>query len=94
VSAGAGAWVEVEGWVAAAAWAGGVAKAGVGDEKKGADYGSMIHRSYVIIGCGHFGGRAAEKLQRKDPLSKIIVVDKNKEAIKKSSRLSGETVID
>ncbi|MGZ3493485.1 MAG: NAD-binding protein [Thermodesulfobacteriota bacterium] len=42
---------------------------------------------YLIIGCGHFGSRAAEKLIRKDPNSKIIVVDKNKRALKKVSRL-------
>src|SRR4030042_2743053 len=53
----------------------------------------MIPRSYVIIGCGHFGGRAVEKLYRKDPHSKIIAVDKNKEAIKSISHLSAETVI-
>jgi hypothetical protein len=53
----------------------------------------MIPRSYVIIGCRHFGGRAVEKLHRKDPHSKIIVVDKNKEAIKKISHLPAETVI-
>ena len=53
----------------------------------------MIPRSYVIIGCGHFGGCAVEKLHRKDPHSKIIVVDKSKEAIKKISHLPAETVI-
>jgi hypothetical protein len=53
----------------------------------------MSPYSYVIIGCGHFGGRAVEKLHRKDPHSKIIVVDKNKEAIKKISHLPVETVI-
>jgi hypothetical protein len=53
----------------------------------------MIPRSYIIIGCGHFGSRAVEKLHRKDSHSKIIVVDKNKEAIKKISHLPVETVI-
>jgi len=49
--------------------------------------------SYIIIGCGRFGGRAAEKLYRKDPRSKIMVVDKDKEAIKKISHLSVETAV-
>ena len=53
----------------------------------------MIPQSYVIIGCGHFGGRAVEKLLRKDPHSKIIAVDKNVEQIKKISHLRIETVI-
>jgi hypothetical protein len=53
----------------------------------------MIPRSYVIIGGGHFGGRAVEKLLKEDLHSKIILVDKNKEAIKKISYLSAETVI-
>jgi len=50
----------------------------------------MIPRSCVIIGCGYFGGRAVEKLHRKDPHSKIIVVDKNKDAVLVKSRLTGE----
>lgn len=53
----------------------------------------MIPRSYVIIGCGHLGGRAVEKLLRKIPDSRIIVVDKKKEASKKISHLPSETVI-
>jgi len=53
----------------------------------------MSPRSYLIIGCGHFGSRAAEKLLKKDPRSKIIVVDKNKEAIKKISHLPVETTV-
>jgi len=53
----------------------------------------MIPRSYIIIGCGHFGGRAVEKLLRKDPHSRIIAVDKNEEQIKKISHLRIETVI-
>jgi hypothetical protein len=50
--------------------------------------------SCLIIGCGHFGSRAAEQLLKKDPYAKIIAVDKNSEAIKKLSRFSLETVID
>jgi hypothetical protein len=49
--------------------------------------------SYLIIGGGHFGGRAAEKLLKKDPRSKIIVVDKDKQAIKNISHLSVETAV-
>jgi hypothetical protein len=50
--------------------------------------------SYLIIGCGHFGSRAAKKLLKKDPHSKIIAVDKNPRAIKMLSHLSIETVMD
>ena len=53
----------------------------------------MSSLSYLIIGCGHFGGRAVEKLHRKDPHSKIIAVDKNEERIKNISHLPIETVI-
>ena len=50
--------------------------------------------SYLIIGCGHFGSRAAKQLLKKKSHPKIIAVDKNREAIKKLSHLSIETVID
>lgn len=50
--------------------------------------------SYLIIGCGHFGNRAAEQLLKKDPHSKIIAVDKNPRALKKLSHLSIETIMD
>jgi len=53
----------------------------------------MKTHSYLIIGCGHFGSRAAEKLLKKNPRSKIIVIDKNKEPIKKVSHLPIETVV-
>jgi pyrroline-5-carboxylate reductase len=49
--------------------------------------------TYLIIGCGRFGSRAAEKLLKKDPLPKIIVVDKIKESIKKIYRLPVETAV-
>jgi len=49
-------------------------------------------KKYLIIGCGHFGRRAAEKLLKKDPRSRITVVDRDKEAIKKVSTLPVETV--
>jgi hypothetical protein len=50
--------------------------------------------SYLIIGCGHFGSRAAEQLLKKEPHSKIIAVDKNPTALKKLSHLSIETIMD
>jgi hypothetical protein len=50
-------------------------------------------RSYLIIGCGHFGSQAITKLLRKDPRSNIIVVDKNKKALQKISRLPVETIL-
>jgi hypothetical protein len=53
----------------------------------------MKPTSYLIIGCGHFGSRAAEKLLRKIPRSKIIVVDKKKRALQKVSHLPIETII-
>ena len=43
--------------------------------------------TYLIVGCGHFGSRAVKKLLQKDPQSKIIVVDKSKEALQSISRL-------
>ncbi len=48
--------------------------------------GTHTH-TYLIIGCGYFGSRAAEKLFQKDSHSKIIVVDKSKKALQKISRL-------
>jgi hypothetical protein len=48
--------------------------------------GTHTH-TYLIIGCGYFGSRAAEKLFQKDSHSKIIVVDKSKKALQKVSRL-------
>jgi len=56
--------------------------------------GSMSSHSYLIVGCGYFGSRAAEQLLKKDPHSKIIAVDKNPRVIKKLSHLSIETIID
>jgi hypothetical protein len=54
--------------------------------------GTPTH-TYLIIGCGHFGSRAAKILLRKDPHSKIIVVDKSKKSLQKVSRLPIETII-
>jgi hypothetical protein len=50
-------------------------------------------RSYVVIGCGHFGSRAVFALLRKDPDSTIIVVDKSPKAIRKVAHLRVETVV-
>jgi len=47
--------------------------------------------SYLIIGCGHFGSRAAEVLLKKNPRLKIIVVDKSKRALQKVSQLPIKT---
>jgi hypothetical protein len=53
----------------------------------------MSSRSYLIIGGGHFGGRAAKRLQREDPRSRIIVVDEDEKAVRKISSFKVETVI-
>ena len=50
-------------------------------------------RTYLIIGCGHFGSRAAEKLFPKDSRSEIIVVDKSKRALQRVSHLPIETAV-
>jgi len=49
--------------------------------------------AYLIIGCGRFGSRAANKLFQKDPRSKIIVVDESKKALQKVSHLPVETEV-
>ncbi|MGZ3605520.1 MAG: NAD-binding protein [Thermodesulfobacteriota bacterium] len=48
---------------------------------------------YLIIGCGHFGSRAAKKLFQRDSNSKIIVVDKSRKALQRVSRLPIQTVV-
>lgn len=53
----------------------------------------MKSHDYLIIGCGRFGSRAAEKLLKTNPHSKIIVVDKDQEAIEKISHLPVETAV-
>jgi saccharopine dehydrogenase-like NADP-dependent oxidoreductase len=52
----------------------------------------MKSHSYLIIGYGYFGSRTAEKLLRKDPKPKIIVVNRNKDAVKKVSNLPVEKI--
>jgi len=49
--------------------------------------------TYLVIGCGHFGSRTTGKLFRKDPRSKIILVDKDKRALQKVSLLPIETAV-
>lgn len=49
--------------------------------------------TYLIIGCGHFGRRAAEKLLQKYPRPKIIIVDQNKEALQEVSHLPVESAV-
>ncbi len=48
-------------------------------------------RTYLIIGCGRFGSRAAEKLLQRHPSPKIIVVDKDRGAVQRASRFPVET---
>jgi len=51
-------------------------------------------KKYLIIGCGHFGCRAAEQLLKKKSHPKIIAVDKNPDAFKKLSHLPIETIVE
>jgi hypothetical protein len=53
----------------------------------------MNPSSYLIIGGGHFGSRAAKQLLKKNPCSKIIAVDKSRGALKKFSDLPVETFL-
>jgi TrkA-N domain len=50
--------------------------------------------SYLIIGCGHFGSRAAKQLLKKKSHPKIVAVDRNHEAVEKLSHLPIETIAD
>jgi hypothetical protein len=50
--------------------------------------------SYLIIGCGHFGGRAAKQLLKRKSHPKIIAVDKKPEVVEKLSHLPIETIPD
>ena len=50
--------------------------------------------SYLIIGCGHFGSRAAKQLLKRKSHPKIIGVDKNPEVVQKLSHLPIETIVD
>ena len=53
----------------------------------------MKTRSYLVIGCGRFGSRAATELLRDNPLSKITVVDKSSRALRKVYALPVHTII-
>lgn len=53
----------------------------------------MKSPSYLIAGCGHFGRQAALKLLRKDPQSRITVVDQNEKSLAKLSRFPIKTVV-
>jgi len=48
--------------------------------------------SYLIIGCGHFGSRAAKQLLKNKSHPKIIAVDKNPEAVETLVHLPIETI--
>src|SRR4030043_686520 len=50
--------------------------------------------TYLIIGCGHFGSRAAKQLLKKKSHPKIIAVDKNHNAVRKLSHRPVETIVD
>ena len=54
---------------------------------------SRRNSSFVVVGCGRFGSRAAHTLRKRYPLSKITVVDQDQRALRKVSRLSLETVV-
>jgi len=62
--------------------------------KKERSQEEVTPHAYLIIGCGHFGSRAAEQLVKKDPHSKIIAVDRSPEAAKKLSHFPIETIVD
>ena len=47
----------------------------------------MKSPSYLIVGCGHFGERAVLGLLRKNPHSRITVVDRKETSLEKISRL-------
>jgi hypothetical protein len=49
--------------------------------------------SCLIIGCGHFGSRAAERLLKRNPHSKITVVDKKKGPLQRISHLPVKTAL-
>jgi hypothetical protein len=51
-------------------------------------------KTYLTIGCGHFGSRAAKQLLKKKPQPKIIAVDRSREAVQKLSHLPIEAVVD
>ncbi len=54
---------------------------------------SAFSRRHLIVGCGHFGSRAARQLLGNRPDSKITIVDKKKEAFQKVSDLPVEKAV-
>ena len=53
----------------------------------------MKPRSYVIIGCGHFGSLAVKKLLHQNTDSRITVVDQHERVFRKISSLPVETLV-
>ena len=52
----------------------------------------MSFHFYLIVGCSHFGRQAAEKILKRNPYSKITVVDKKKGPLQKISHFPVNTV--
>jgi hypothetical protein len=48
--------------------------------------------AYLIVGCGHFGQRAAQTLAQGDPSATVVAIDRRKEALRKVSHLDVETL--
>ena len=49
--------------------------------------------SFLIVGCGHFGSRAVERLLQKDPHASITVIDRDPKALDPISQLPVKTVV-
>jgi hypothetical protein len=49
--------------------------------------------SYLIVGCGHFGSRAVERLLQKDPHANIAVIDRDPKSLDPISQLPVKTVV-
>jgi len=50
-------------------------------------------RSFLVFGCGRFGSLAVGKLLKKNPLSKITIIDHNKRAIQKVSHFPVDAIV-
>ncbi len=53
----------------------------------------MKSSSYLIVGCGHFGSRAVQRLLQKDPHSNITAIDRDEKAVQKISSFPIEMII-
>lgn len=53
----------------------------------------MESRSYLIVGAGHFGNRAARELLKKDPCCRITVVDRKGAPLERLSGLPIQTAL-